>query len=56
MSSFAFFVVFWIGILAILSLMISEEVADRRRDRMFIRNLQSERQRMARRYGIRLRD
>jgi len=56
MDLVVFFVVFWIAIAAILSLILIEQATDRQRDRMFLRQLQSERQRMAQRYGFRLRD
>ena len=56
MNMMVYFVFFWIGIVAILSLILIEQATDRQRDRMFFRQLQNERRRMAERYGFRLRD
>ena len=56
MNLIVVFVAFWMLVIGVGVVMLAEEAADRRRDRVFFRQLRNERERMARRYGLTLRD
>lgn len=56
MDMLVIFTVFWMTVVGVGAWMVSEELADRKRERQFFRQLRSERERMAQRYGFRLRD
>ena len=53
MSQVVVFVVFWMVVIGAGIWMVSEELTDRRRERLFFRRLNAERQRLADRYGFR---
>ena len=52
MSLVLIFAVFWMVVIGVGAWMVSEEMADRKRERIFFRRLQAERQRQADRYGF----
>jgi hypothetical protein len=53
MSQVLVFVAFWMVVIGVGTWMVSEEMADRKRERIFFRRLNAERQRLAERYGAR---
>lgn len=56
MDMMVVFAVFWMTVIGVGAWMVAEEMADRKREKLFFRQLRSERERMAARYGFRLRD
>lgn len=47
------FAVFWMTVIGVGAWMVAEEMADRKRERIFFRKLDVERRRLAERYGFR---
>lgn len=52
MNLIVVFVAFWMTVIGVGAWMVAEEITDRKRERLFFRRLQAERQRMAERYGL----
>lgn len=52
MNLIVVFAAFWMTVIGVGAWMVAEEMADRKRERMFFRRLKAERRELAERYGL----